>query len=127
MVSCLLIEPNAHERAHVKNLLELLGMECVAAPQAEAMLNTPTQDKHDVIVMEASSLPDAKRYLRQSGGPASATKKKPVVIMYGRETGLDVINESIIHGVSEFLVQPFDLDLLRFKLKQSGVLPKKAA
>jgi hypothetical protein len=47
--------------------------------------------------------------------------------MYGREAGIDVINETIMTGAAEFLVQPFDIELLRFKLKQSGVLPRKAA
>lgn len=124
MVSCLLIDPDARERAHVKNLLDTLGMDCIAVPQAEAALNAAESDVPDVIVMEASSLPAAKRFLKQHGVRGS---NKPVLIMYGRATGIDVINESIMNGVAEFLVQPFDLDLLRFKLSQSGVLPRKAA
>lgn len=131
MVSCLLIDPNARERAHVQNLLETLGMDCVAAPQADA--TTLSQDvaaNTDVIVMEASGLPTAKQILKQYEKRAAAgvtQSPKPVLIMYGRVAGTDVINESILNGVSEFLVQPFDLDLLRFKLAQAGVLPRKAA
>ncbi len=124
MVSCLLIDPDARERAHVKNLLDTLGMDCVAAQQADAALSAAERDVPDVIVMEASSLPAAKRFLKQYGVRGSS---KPVLLMYGRATGIDVINESIMNGVAEFLVQPFDLDLLRFKLSQSGVLPRQAA
>lgn len=121
MVSCLLIDPDARERAHVKSLLDSLGMDCVSAPQADAVLNVRDGEVPDVIVMEASSLPAAKRFLKMRG------RRPPVLLMYGRATGIDVINESIMNGVAEFLVQPFDLELLRFKLSQSGVLPRKAA
>jgi DNA-binding response OmpR family regulator len=130
MVSCLLIEPDAKERAHVKNLLDALGMDCVAAPQAESALEASGGETPDVIMMEVSGLPDAKRILKHHVPPQAVggqTARKPVLIMYGRSSNLDVINDSIMHGVSEFLVQPFDLELLRFKLAQSGVLPQRAA
>jgi CheY-like chemotaxis protein len=130
MVSCLLIEPNAHERERVKNLLDMLGMDCIAAPQADTALNTPDALAADVIVMEASGLPAAKKIMRDRrlGKVASrGARRNPVVIMYGREAGIDVINETIMTGAAEFLVQPFDIELLRFKLKQSGVLPRQAA
>jgi CheY-like chemotaxis protein len=129
MVSCLLIEPDARERAHVKGLLDSLGMNCVASSQADA-LNATEGDVPDVIVMEVSSLPAAKRFLKLRGQRRTEATGKtggPVLLMYGRSTGIDVINESILNGVAEFLVQPFDRELLRFKLSQSGVLPRKAA
>ena len=37
------------------------------------------------------------------------------------------MGESILNGASEFMMVPFDLDLLRFKLTQSGVLLSAAA
>jgi DNA-binding response OmpR family regulator len=127
MVSCLLIEPDKQECARVKDLLDSLGMECTTAQRADAVLADPDSVKSDVIVMEASGLPSAKRLLRRRDQRLQGARRAPVVIMYGRETGLDVINETILTGAAEFLVQPFDIDLLRFKLKQSGVLPRRAA
>ena len=47
--------------------------------------------------------------------------KRPLVILYANEPAAE-IGQSILEGAAEFMMQPFDLELLQFKLHQAGVL-----
>jgi two-component system, chemotaxis family, chemotaxis protein CheY len=48
---------------------------------------------------------------------------RPVVILYADAPDFDTMGAAILEGASEFLLKPFDRELLTFKLRQSGVLP----
>jgi len=45
-----------------------------------------------------------------------------VVILYANEPDAEEIGQSILEGAADFIMQPFDLELLQFKLRQAGVL-----
>ena len=50
----------------------------------------------------------------------AANGRKPVVLVYTEKANTDEIGSAIIEGAAEFLLKPFDRDLLEFKLKQVG-------
>ena len=125
-MSCLLIEANHDEGLRVAGLLETLGFACDTRMTADEGIRYCHEQEPDVVVMEASELPSAREFLRlvrYRGRNAG----RPVVLLYAANADVATMGETILEGASEFLVKPFDTDLLRFKLCQSGVYPAKAA
>jgi two-component system chemotaxis response regulator CheY len=126
MVTCLLIDQNAAKRSRINGLLGQLGIACNELADAESGVQFCHDNKPDVVLLEASALPRANDFLRLVREQGRHTGR-PVVILYATAADMSAMGESILNGASEFLMVPFDLDLLRFKLEQSGVLLAKAA
>jgi DNA-binding NtrC family response regulator len=126
MVSCVLIGKNAVETRLVAGLMTQLGVTSHTVSDIEPAIRHCHENKPDVVMLEASSLPQARDFLRLVRNQNRNTGR-PVVIVYAREAHVAQMADSILNGASEFMVMPFDLDLLRFKLVQSGVLLAVAA
>jgi len=121
MIRCLLIDKNPAERQKVAQLLASLGIVCVERQDAEEGIRYCSEADPDVVMMEASALPAAKEFLRLARHKGQSTGK-PVVILYADRANLATMGETILDGAAEFLIRPFDRDLLQFKLAQAGVL-----
>ncbi len=121
MVRCLLIDESAEERGRLLPLLGELGLECEARAKAEEGIRFCQQHRPDVIIMEATTQPATKEFLRLVRYQVSG-RRAPVVILYSDKPNLDDVGESILAGAADFLVKPFDSKLMRFKLEQAGVL-----
>jgi two-component system, chemotaxis family, chemotaxis protein CheY len=121
MVECLLIDRDAGERHRVGALLGSLGLALTERAAPADGLSYCNDNQPDVVLMAAGSLEitsaDFMRRMRKS--PAG---RKPVVILYAAEPDTDEIGQSILEGAADFILKPFDRDLLRFKLKQAGVI-----
>ena len=126
MVSCLLIDNNALVRGRICGLLDQLGVVSHQLSDMEAAIRFCHVNKPDVVMLDASALPQANEFLRLVQHQNRNTGR-PVVIHYACETSMAQMGDSILNGASEFMMVPFDLDLLRFKLTQSGVLLAAAA
>jgi CheY-like chemotaxis protein len=121
MVECLLIDGHAGERHRVMTLLDGMGMKMTERAGAADGLSYCNDNAPDLVLLaaERSGVPSGEfiRKIRKS-----PTGRKPIVILYGRGTDADAVSQSILEGAADFLQQPFDRDLLRFKLKQAGIL-----
>ena len=121
MAQCLLIDEDRAERQHLSRLLAGLGIDTAetgAAEEAVAFCNDNSPD----VVMMAAGIPGrmpkdfVKRMRRARHG------KTPVVIVYADRPDTEMIGRSILEGAADVIMKPFDRDLLRFKLKQAGVI-----
>jgi DNA-binding NtrC family response regulator len=126
MVTCLLIDENAAARTEIAGLMAQLGVTTSQLAGVEDGLRFCHENQPDVVLLEASTMPLAKEFLRLVRHQYSNTGR-PTVIFYAADASMAVMGESILSGASEFIMAPFDLDLLRFKLSQSGVLLAHAA
>jgi DNA-binding NtrC family response regulator len=126
MISCLLIDENASARAQVVGLLAQLDVSTSQLADVEDGIRFCHENHPDVVLLEATALPRAKDFLRLVHHQG-ATTGRPIVILYAASADMGVMGESILSGASEFIMAPFDLDLLRFKLTQAGVLQAQAA
>ena len=121
MVRCLLIDRDATERRRVSQLLGDLGLNFAERAAADDGLKYCNDNFPDVVVMAAAPGSMAPSdFIR--GMRRSARGKKPVVILYANEPDAEAIGQSILEGAADFLMQPFDLELLEFKLHQAGVI-----
>jgi two-component system, chemotaxis family, chemotaxis protein CheY len=126
MVSCLLIDENATESARIAGLLASLHITTTELKDVELGIRHCHENRPDVVLLEATALPKAHEFLRLVRYQSRQTGR-PVVILYASRADMGQMGESILHGASEFLLGPFDMDLLEFKLRQSGVLVAAAA
>jgi two-component system, chemotaxis family, chemotaxis protein CheY len=122
MVSCLLIDKNANERSRIMGYLSGFGFDCVEREGADEAIRYCQESPPNVVLMEASAMPATQEFLRLMRYHGQ-TKKQPIVILYSDSPNLSAMGSSIIQGASDFLVTPFDRDLLQFKLEQAGALP----
>ena len=122
MVRCLLIEKNAAERSRIMGFLNGFGFECIEREGADEAIRFCQESQPQVVLMEASAVPATKEFLRLMSYQGRSNKK-PIVILYSENPDLSAMGDSIIQGASDFLVAPFDGNLLQFKLEQAGALP----
>jgi DNA-binding response OmpR family regulator len=126
MVSCLLLDDNELDCARITALLGELGIHCTAMVDIEDGIRFANSSTPDVVLMEASTVPQAKEFLRLVRNQNRDTGR-PVVILYASSATMSDMGEGILSGASEFMMAPFDVSLLEFKLVQSGVLAARAA
>jgi PleD family two-component response regulator len=126
MVSCLLLDEKELDCERVSGLLGELGIRCTAMVDIEEGFRFANANTPDVVLMEASTVPRAKEFLRLMRNQSRDTGR-PVVILYATSATMSDMGEGILNGASEFMMAPFDVSLLEFKLVQSGVLAARAA
>jgi two-component system, chemotaxis family, chemotaxis protein CheY len=123
MINCLLIDKNPNERQRLLQILSGFGLNCEERAGAAEGIRYCHERRPEVVVMEASGLTATKEFLRLVKHQGRSTRR-PVVILYADQPDMDAMGESIMNGAADFLLMPFDRDLLRFKLQQAGVLPQ---
>ena len=121
MVNCLLIDKNPAERQRLHQILGGVGIHCEERDGAEEGIRYCQDSNPDIVVMEASGVTATKEFLRlvRYQGRQSS---RPVVILYADKPNMASVGETIIEGAADFLVKPFDRELLLFKLEQAGVI-----
>jgi two-component system, chemotaxis family, chemotaxis protein CheY len=121
MVDCLLIDKNPGERQRLLHILSSLGLNCEERSGSEEGIRFCHERRPEVVVMEASKRTATKEFLRLVKYQGRTTSR-PVIILYAERPDLEAMGETIMDGAADFLMMPFDGDLLRFKLEQAGVL-----
>jgi two-component system, chemotaxis family, chemotaxis protein CheY len=122
MVNCLLIDKNPTERQRLSKILSGLGLQCEERSGADEGIRFCHERKPEVVVMEASGVTATKEFLRLVKYQGR-TSRRPVVILYAAQPDILAMGDTIMDGAADFLMMPFDSELLQFKLAQAGVLP----
>ena len=118
---CLLIDKNVSERLRIAGLLRSLGLECtVMEAFPEGALAYGAQQPQ-LILFESSSADIARTYLNHLQHDHRGSTA-PKVICYNKKPHIEEMAACILAGAADYLVQPFDQELLKFKLQQAGVL-----
>jgi two-component system chemotaxis response regulator CheY len=126
MVSCLLLNDNTLESARIAGLLGELGIHCTVMVDVEDGIRFANSSAPDVVLVEATTMPRAREFMGLVRNQNRNTGR-PVVILYATSATVSEMGEGILNGASEFMMAPFDVELLEFKLLQSGVLKARAA
>ena len=120
MVQCLLIDRDPGERARLAQLLSGLGLDLAQRSAAVEGVAYCNDNAPDVVLMQAQGQDmEAQDFVRRVR--RSPRAKKPVVILYSDAPDTEVIGQSILSGAADFIMLPFDRDLLAFKLRQAGI------
>ena len=121
MKSCLIVDDSRVIRMVARRILEDLDFEIAEAVDGQSALDQCHVGMPDVVLLDWN-MPvmngiDFLRALRQSSGG-----EKPVVVFCTTETDMDHIREAISAGANEYIMKPFDSDIIQAKFAQAGLI-----
>ncbi|MCG8510123.1 MAG: response regulator [Rhodospirillales bacterium] len=121
MKSCLIVDDSRVIRKGARNILEDLGFETEEAENGEAALAVCENRVFDAIlldwympVMNGIDFLRALRALPDGGAP--------VVVFCTTENDISNIQEAIEAGANEYVMKPFDSEIIQAKFAQVGLL-----
>ncbi len=121
MKSCLIVDDSAVIRKIARKILEELNFEIAEADDGTRALEQCRAQMPDAILLDWN-MPQMNgieflRALRQTDGGAA-----PVVIFCTTENDVPHIREAIAAGANEYIMKPFDGDIIQSKFAQVGLL-----
>ncbi len=121
MKSCLIVDDSRVVRKVARRILEDLHFAIEEAADGKLALDACLKHMPDVVLLDWN-MPvmngiDFLRQLRRAPGG-----KSPVVVFCTTENDVQHIQEAIGAGANEYIMKPFDSDILQAKFAQVGLL-----
>jgi two-component system, chemotaxis family, chemotaxis protein CheY len=121
MKSCLIVDDSRVVRKVARRILEDLHFNIEEAADGKLALDACLKRMPDVVLLDWN-MPvmngiDFLRQLRRAPGGES-----PVVVFCTTENDIQHIQEAIGAGANEYIMKPFDSDILQAKFAQVGLL-----
>ncbi len=121
MKSCLIVDDSKVVRIMARRIVEDLNFSVEEAEDGQVALDSCLRRMPDVILLDwnmpVMSGIDFLRALRKtSGGEA------PVVVFCTTENGIEHIREALGSGANEYIMKPFDSEIVQTKFEQVGVI-----
>jgi two-component system chemotaxis response regulator CheY len=118
---CLVLDDSRVVRKVARRILEDLGFEVAEAGDGAEALAWARSAMPDVILLDwnmpvMNGMEFLRRLRLEPGGQA------PKVVFCSVETDLDRIREALDEGASEYIMKPFDGDIVASKLMLAGAL-----
>jgi len=121
MKTCLVVDDSKVVRMVARKILEELGFAVSEAEDGQVALDMSMQSMPDVILLDWNMpVMSGIEYLRALR--VTDEGKKPIVVFCTTENDMSHIQEGIAAGVNEYIMQPFDSDIIQSKFVQTGVL-----
>jgi two-component system, chemotaxis family, chemotaxis protein CheY len=121
MKSCLIVDDSRVVRKVARRILEDLHFNIEEAADGKLALDACLKKMPDVVLLDwnmpVMSGIDFLRHLRRSPGGDG-----PVVVFCTTENDIQHIQEAIGAGANEYIMKPFDSDILQAKFAQVGLL-----
>jgi two-component system, chemotaxis family, chemotaxis protein CheY len=124
LVKCaLVVDDSVVIRKIASRMLARLGFDVYEAVDGEVALKMLAQLSPDVVLLDWN-MPNVNglevlRTINKLG-----LKKRPRIIFCTTETAYDRISEAMQCGADEYIMKPFDEEILRLKLEEVGVVEK---
>ncbi len=119
--TCLIVDDSKIVRKVTRKIFETLGYEISEAEDGAVALEACTKTFPDLIMLDwhmpVMNGIEFLRAMRQLPGGGA-----PVVIFCTTETEFNRIQEAIMAGANEYVMKPFDDDIIKGKLEQLGLL-----
>lgn len=121
MKSCLIVDDSRVVRMVARKILQDLSFETIEAEDGQKALEACRQRMPDAILLDWN-MPvmngiDFLRLLRQSPGG-----DQPKVVFCTTENDLKHIQEAIGAGADEYIMKPFDAEIIQGKFMQVGLI-----
>ena len=121
MKTCLVVDDSKVVRMVARKILEELGFAVSEAEDGQVALDMRMQSMPDVVLLDWNMpVMSGIEYLRALR--VTDEGKKPIVVFCTTENDMSHIQEGIAAGVNEYIMQPFDSDIIQSKFVQTGVL-----
>jgi two-component system, chemotaxis family, chemotaxis protein CheY len=121
MKTCLVVDDSKVVRIVARRILETLEFEVAEAEDGKVALDACVRHMPDAILLDWN-MPvmngiEFLRHLRKVGGGDS-----PVVVFCSTERDMAHIQEALLAGANEYIMKPFDRDILASKFEQAGLI-----
>lgn len=121
MKTCLVVDDSRVVRKVAGRIIENLSFEIDEAGDGAEALKKCRECMPDAILLDWSmpvmnGLDFLKALRREDGGD------KPVVVFCSSETKAEHIREALSFGANEFIMKPFDADIVKSKFELAGLL-----
>jgi two-component system chemotaxis response regulator CheY len=121
MKSCLVVDDSRVIRKVARQILESIGFACDEAENGQVALDACTKKLPDMVLLDWN-MPvmnglDFMRAMRQL-----PEGQNPIVVFCTTENDLAHIQEALAAGANEYIMKPFDADIISGKLAQLGLL-----
>ncbi|MAF47701.1 MAG: two-component system response regulator [Rhodospirillaceae bacterium] len=121
MKSCLIVDDSKVIRMVAKKILQELDFETIEAEDGQVALNACETQMPDAVLLDWN-MPvmngiDFLKKLRQLPGGDN-----PVVVFCTTENDVNHIQEAMEAGANEYIMKPFDGEIIQTKLAQVGLL-----
>lgn len=124
-MKALVVDDSKIVRKVTRNMLEPMGFTVDEAEDGQKSVEYCQDAMPDLILMD-HNMPvmnglDAVMTIRQM-----IDGDKPIIIMCTTMNEMEFIQKAMMNGANEFVMKPFDGDILRGKFEQLGILPEQA-
>lgn len=124
--SCLVVDDSRTVRRAARRILEAEGFAVTEAADGQQALEACRAGLPDLVLLDWNMpVLDGLGFLRAAR--AEFGPERPTVILCTTEAAFDRIVEALEAGAQEYVMKPFDAEILRDKLIQAGLLPQDAA
>ena len=120
-MTCLLVDDSRVIRKVARRILEDLDFECREAADGSEALKACRQDMPDLILLDwnmpvMNGLDFLKTLRKEPSG------ESPKVVFCTTENDMTHITEALRHGADEYIMKPFDSDIIASKLAEVGLV-----
>lgn len=121
MKSCLIVDDSRVIRMVARKILEELNFTVLEAEDGQRALDACRHQMPDAVLLDWNMpVMDGLEFLqslrRSEGGAA------PVVVFCTTENDMDHIRTAIEAGANEYIMKPFDSDIIEAKFTQAGLI-----
>lgn len=121
MKNCLIVDDSRVIRKVARRILEDLEFECQEAADGLEALEACRVGMPDAILLDwnmpvMSGIDFLRRVRSEDGGD------KPVIVFCTTENNMENITEALTAGANEYIMKPFDGDIIEGKFAEAGLI-----
>ncbi|MEQ8968101.1 MAG: response regulator [Azospirillaceae bacterium] len=121
MKTCLVVDDSRVVRKVARKILEDLRFDCAEAEDGQQAMESCAQRMPDVILLDwnmpvMTGIEFLRRLRKMTGG------LEPKVVFCTTENDLGHIQEALSAGANEYIMKPFDSDIIETKFAQVGLI-----
>ena len=121
MPSCLVVDDSRVVRAVARRILEELNIDVSEAENGEVALHSCNDNMPDVVLLDWNMpVMDGLGFLKILR--STPYEKQPVVVFCTTERDLNNIRVAIEAGADEYIMKPFDQEIIQSKFHEAGVI-----
>ncbi len=121
MKSCLVVDDSKVVRSVARKILEELDFSVDEAEDGRVALDYCSATMPDAILLDWNMpVMNGIEFLRELR--ISEDGERPIVVFCTTENDIDSIQEAISAGANEYIMKPFDREIVQSKFAQAGIL-----
>jgi len=121
MKTCLIVDDSRVIRKVARQIFEAIGFACDEAENGQVALDFCKKKLPDFVLLDWSMpVMDGMVFIKTLR--LMPQGDQPIVVFCTTETDVAHIQEALAAGANEYIMKPFDADIIRGKLAQLGVI-----